>query len=371
VARHTARTRRGRSSLPITFGAALIAVAAIGGAVLLISLAREAPRPGVAGAIIPRTEPAAAAAPAAGSGAPPTVKLGDVAVASRAGAPLEIAGTVLLPAGSHTPEVTLVIEGAPRGLEGVSTSWRAMRTRALSVDGTRASFVVTVTPSDAGGWYFKGRAKTDAGEGVSAARYVNVVGPKVVALTFDDGPSATTTPRVLQSLDAAGIHATFFLSGRLANRHPKLARRLIAEGEVVGCHGATHTLLTPLTGAALTTEVAGCRDTLERVTGVRPVWFRPPLGGTNAAVRQAIADAGMRQVLWSVDPRDWETRNTQKIVEAVLSHVRDGSIVLMHDSGGQQGSTDNAVPILIRELTARGYDFVTLDERAALGYPVR
>ncbi len=176
---------------------------------------------------------------------------------------------------------------------------------------------------------------------------------------------------MLAALRAADAPATFFLTGRLAAAAPGATWRIRSEGHLLASHSLAHRILTRLGDGALASDISTAKSILERIGGQRVTWLRPPYGSTSPRVAAAIRNAGMRQVLWSVDPQDWRGGSAARIANHVLSHARDGSVVLMHDSGKQAGTTGRAVPVILAGLKRRGYDFVTLDELAALGYPVR
>ncbi len=168
----------------------------------------------------------------------------------------------------------------------------------------------------------------------------------VVYLTFDDGPGPYT-PAVLRILRQTHSTATFFEMGNHRQEWPVLARRVRAQGNAIGNHTYDHPDLTKLSPAKLTWE-------LDHGPVARCV--RPPYGATNAKVRAAIGARGARQVLWSVDTRDW-TRPGAMAVFARASGpaVRNGSIVLMHDGGGDRSETVAALPAIIQALHYRGY----------------
>ena len=151
----------------------------------------------------------------------------------------------------------------------------------------------------------------------------------------------------------------------------KLARSVVSNGNLVGVHSWNHALMVRRSSAVNRRDLARCVKALRSATGVTAHWFRPPYGSTNSALKKAANSQGLRQVIWTVDTLDWKYRVTSSVVSRALSGARDGAIVLMHDGGGPRGATAAAVPIVIQKLRARGYDFVTLDEMAALGYKVR
>ncbi|WP_018465486.1 polysaccharide deacetylase family protein [Calidithermus timidus] len=183
-----------------------------------------------------------------------------------------------------------------------------------------------------------------------------------VALTFDDGPWPGTTPAVLEILERKGIKATFFWVGRQLERYPDLARRVVAEGHAVGNHTYSHR------SAASELEVAA--DELERtnalieqVTGVRTTLFRPPGGHLENGLAKYALERGYVVVMWSALSGDTDPKySAADIVNNVLSRVRPGSIVLLHDGGGDRSRTLAALPELIERLQAEGYRFVTVPQ---------
>ncbi|MFI7063988.1 polysaccharide deacetylase family protein [Kribbella sp. NPDC050124] len=175
---------------------------------------------------------------------------------------------------------------------------------------------------------------------------------KVLLLTFDDGPDPVWTPKILQVLAKHGAHATFFELGSMQSAHPGLREQVLAAGNTIGSHSITHPQLTAMSAAKRHHEI---------FDGPRSTCFRPPYGATNAKVRADIKAAGMAQVLWDVDPRDWARPGTQAIVHNVLTHAHRGSIVLMHDGGGDRSQTVAALDKVLPLLKAQGYSFPAMD----------
>ena len=181
-----------------------------------------------------------------------------------------------------------------------------------------------------------------------------------VALTFDDGPRRGTTDRLLEGLKERGASATFFLVGEEAERYPELVRRMQAEGHQVGNHTWSHVRLEGASTAVIQEEVGKTEELLETLLGGSGYWLRPPYGlitpGTEKLVRVPM-------VKWSVDPRDWENKNTDKVVQAILKHVKPNSIILLHDI--YDTSVDAALKV-VDTLEAQGYCFVTVEELLCL-----
>ncbi|HIS00964.1 MAG TPA: polysaccharide deacetylase family protein [Candidatus Excrementavichristensenella intestinipullorum] len=179
---------------------------------------------------------------------------------------------------------------------------------------------------------------------------------KMIALTFDDGPGVKATARILAALEEVGGRATFFMLGENAAAHPDLARQVAQAGHLVGTHTNSHKSLIRLTAKEMLQEVELSLDNIQKATGVRPAILRPPYGNVNDLVKQTL---DLPLVNWSVDTRDWDSRDAQKVYDHILANVRDGDIVLMHDI---YDSTAEAVEMVLPELVKRGYQLVTVEE---------
>ncbi|MFI0485139.1 polysaccharide deacetylase family protein [Actinomadura sp. 9N215] len=181
---------------------------------------------------------------------------------------------------------------------------------------------------------------------------------KCVALTFDDGPAASTG-ELLDILAARHVKATFFLIGENAAEHPELVRREHEAGHELADHSYSHADLGRASEKKILSELTRTQDAIRRASGVTPVMLRPPYGSTSKRLTRITRDLGMAQVLWTVDPQDWESRDTEDVERQVLKAARPGHIVLMHDI---HRTTVRAVPKIIDGLAARGYVFVTVSE---------
>jgi peptidoglycan/xylan/chitin deacetylase (PgdA/CDA1 family) len=184
--------------------------------------------------------------------------------------------------------------------------------------------------------------------------------PQRVALTFDDGPWPSATPSVLEILRRLRVRATFFDVGYLARARTDLVRPELEAGMVVGNHSWDHPITPPfrdLPRARIASEIRRASAELKAI-GAAPQLFRPPGGSYSPWILREAARQGVRVVLWSVDPRDWLPGTTaRRIVHAVLSHVRPGSIILLHDGGGDRSATVRALPRIIRGIRKMGLAF--------------
>jgi peptidoglycan/xylan/chitin deacetylase (PgdA/CDA1 family) len=185
---------------------------------------------------------------------------------------------------------------------------------------------------------------------------------RLVALTFDDGPWPGTTPAVLEILAHRGVRATFFWVGRQLERHPDLARQVVTGGHAVGNHTYSHrSAPSPLEVAAQELDRTG--ELIEQVTGVRTTLFRPPGGHLENGLVKYALERGYVVVMWSALSGDTDPKySAADIVNNVLGRVRLGSIILLHDGGGERSRTLAALPELIERLQAEGYRFVTVPE---------
>ena len=184
----------------------------------------------------------------------------------------------------------------------------------------------------------------------------------MVALTFDDGPSKYTE-RILNSLEANGGRATFFMVGNRVASYASTVKRMADLGCETNSHTWAHTYLTDMSEGQILQSLNQTRDAIVAAGGNAPKGVRPPGGKINDASKAVLAKAGMPSIVWSVDTLDWKTRNAQKTIDTVLSQVKDGDIVLMHDLYEQSAI---AAETLIPELTKRGYQLVTVSEMAEL-----
>ena len=223
------------------------------------------------------------------------------------------------------------VNGATAGTEGAG----------LRVDGIKAS----ITAKDA----------------ETASSTVDPSKP-MIALTFDDGPRASVTNRILDSLSQYGGRATFFMVGTNVPHNGDVIRRMVAQGCEVANHTNDHKYISKLSSDGIVSQVSAVNQKVAAVCGVSPVVMRPPGGYVDAHSLSVLGSMGMPAIMWSIDTRDWQHRNAQRTINNVLSQVKDGDIILMHDI---YDATADAAVVLIPELTARGYQLVTVSELAA------
>ncbi len=209
-------------------------------------------------------------------------------------------------------------------------------------------------------------ASAPSSSGRRAYNSVNV-SERYVALTFDDGPNPETTIKLLDMLKARGVKATFFVLGSRASQHPAILKRMIAEGHEVANHSWNHPQLPKISRAAADKQVADTNAAIERATGQRPRYIRPPYGAMTPALRSHIEKTyDLTFIYWSVDPLDWKNRNANTVRERILSKVQPGSIILLHDI---HPTTVAAMPQLLDTMISRGYKFATTSEILAMDKP--
>ena len=198
---------------------------------------------------------------------------------------------------------------------------------------------------------------------------------KIVALTFDDGPSRRYTPPILDILKQKGAKGSFFVLGSAAALEPEILKRVYAEGHDIGNHTFTHPDLSEIPSAQLDLELNATQRVLESKLGIRSVLFRPPFvkdiepqTQQQARTLQASAALGYITIGQRIDPLDWGRPGVDEIVRRTVSYAtrQGGNVVLLHDGGGDRTQTIAALPRIIDELRAKGFRFVTLHELLGL-----
>jgi len=182
---------------------------------------------------------------------------------------------------------------------------------------------------------------------------------KFIALTFDDGPTSVTM-QILDELAKYNARATFFVLGHRLADYPETTLRIVNEGHQIGNHSYSHKQLNKISPKELYAELDKANEAIFKATGVTPTILRPPYGAFNKKVIEAAEVRGMAVIHWSLDPVDWvEGVSASKVSQRVLKNVKEGDIILLHDLYPQSGQ---AAATILKELTERGFSFVTVDE---------
>lgn len=177
-----------------------------------------------------------------------------------------------------------------------------------------------------------------------------------IAITFDDGPSETYTPRLLDGLKERNVKASFFVIGKMAEANPKLIQREKEEGHLIGNHTYNHVDISKISDEEAVSEIRKTNQVIEKVTKENVEYLRAPFGSWK---KNLIGRMDVFPVAWSIDPLDWTTENTDEIVNKVVTEVKENDIILLHDC--YQSSVDAALRI-IDILRKEGYEFVTVDK---------
>ncbi|CAN5188695.1 hypothetical protein BH20VER2_BH20VER2_02800 [soil metagenome] len=185
-----------------------------------------------------------------------------------------------------------------------------------------------------------------------------------VAITFDDGPHATLTPKLLDMLAARKLKATFFVIGKNAVEYPQIMKRIVQEGHELANHSWSHPNLGKMGDDGVRSQLQKTDDAIKTAAGARTTLFRPPYGSITPRQKQWIYDSlGYRTIIWDVDPFDWKRPGPGVIRDRIVTQSRPGSIILLHDI--HPGSVE-AVPQTLDQLTAKGFKLATVSELLAM-----
>jgi peptidoglycan/xylan/chitin deacetylase (PgdA/CDA1 family) len=181
-----------------------------------------------------------------------------------------------------------------------------------------------------------------------------------IAITFDDGPHVTNTPRLLNMLKERNIKATFFVVGQCAKEYPSIIRRILAEGHEIGSHTYTHRSLPTLSEDTVRQEITKTDAAVTEAANYHMRVMRPPYGATNLRIKKWFYDEfGYPTILWDVDPFDWKKPGASVVKSRIVSGTRNGSIILCHDI---HAGTIDAMPDTLDTLLAKGFHFVTVSQ---------
>jgi peptidoglycan/xylan/chitin deacetylase (PgdA/CDA1 family) len=187
---------------------------------------------------------------------------------------------------------------------------------------------------------------------------------KVVALTYDDGPSFPYTNQLLDILDRSQVKATFFEIGRNIEKHPEIVPMIVARGHELANHSYSHTDMMFKPREFLLSEIEKT-DKLLQELGVKQdsISFRPPFGRRFVVLSYLLSQMHKKQIMWDVNSHDYKnTLTAEDVANRVIDNVRSGSIVLMHDGEGDRSRTVAATPIIVKDLLSKGYEFKTVSE---------
>src|ERR1700719_1294159 len=191
---------------------------------------------------------------------------------------------------------------------------------------------------------------------------VNVDGP-YIAMTFDDGPHGTNTPKLLEMAAKRHIKLTFFVLGECVEKNPDVLRQEVTEGHEIGNHSWSHPNLAKLSDDGVRTQLRRTEDIIVHTTGIKPKLMRPPYGELTKRERILVNhDFAYKVILWDVDPLDWKRPGSNVVAQRIIAGARPGSIILSHDI---HPGTIAAMPQVFDTLLAKGFKFVTVSELIA------
>jgi peptidoglycan/xylan/chitin deacetylase (PgdA/CDA1 family) len=187
---------------------------------------------------------------------------------------------------------------------------------------------------------------------------------RIIALTFDDGPSMKHTKQVLGVLKLNNIKGTFFFIGKNARKYQKIVREAYNNGHVIGNHSYSHYHLNRLNGEDIENELTKTSELIEKIIGVYPLLFRPPYGACSLESVRVARNLHFKTIMWSAMVDDYHVDRTtsEKIASQILGLVHPGAIIGLHDGGGNREKTVEALQIIIKALQNEGYEFVTIPE---------
>lgn len=199
-------------------------------------------------------------------------------------------------------------------------------------------------------------------EKIGAVVWEVCVHEKMLALTFDDGPSPTFTQKILDLLAKYNAKATFFVMGKQAEMYPEIIRREHQEGHEIGNHTYSHPEVNHIPFEELRDDLSHAHQVIAQITGNNMALFRPTSGFYDDKIVKAAHLLGYKVVIWTwgQDSRDWTGISGQTIAMRIINTVKPGNIILFHDQGGNRSNTLKALQIILPVLTEQGYHFTTV-----------
>jgi peptidoglycan-N-acetylglucosamine deacetylase len=189
----------------------------------------------------------------------------------------------------------------------------------------------------------------------------------VVAFTYDDGPNPVYTDKLVNLLDKLGVKATFFAIGAEIAAHPQTIKQLIASGHEVGNHSYSHQKMIWKTPKFITKEINRTDELLRKLGVNHEILFRAPFGFKRLTLPYILNQQKKKNILWSLDPKDYQESNPEIIANRILEQIQPGAIILLHDGGGDRTATITATEIVVPKLQALGYKFLTVSELLKVG----
>lgn len=183
----------------------------------------------------------------------------------------------------------------------------------------------------------------------------------VVALTFDDGPDPRYTPRILDILEKESVRATFFVIGKNARKHPQILKRAIKMGNTIENHSWDHPQYHRLTSKQIKRQLVKTSEEIVRITGRKPVFFRPPRGAMSPKINQVVSQAGYRIAFWTDSVRASVIKEPRAEARDISRLAGNGTVILLHDGLLNREKDVKTLPYLINYLKRRGFKFVSLD----------
>lgn len=293
------------------------------------------------------------------------VKLSTVAILAGVVGPLAFAQKPMgLTAGTTKNKVQSVRSTIGQGMESGARSdiWPASPTGTIKLTHNYAweEHAPNVRPDSLGGYGMLNLFDSAAPHGQTVVQLVRGDSRrKEVALTFDDGPHPPFTYKLLDLLKALNVKATFFVVGFKVEDDPEVLQRMVAEGHEVANHSYHHPNLKLLPPGLIESEIRLNNDAIRRACGKEPVCFRPPGGQRSDDVLEIAHKLGMSTILWTDDPADYANPGAEVIEQKLLSHVKPGATILLHDGVEQ---TYQMLPNFVARLRQQGYRFVTVSE---------
>ena len=199
-------------------------------------------------------------------------------------------------------------------------------------------------------------------DGYDRVYYRSDENSKKIALTFDDGPHPRFTRQILDILSEYGIKATFFVIGVNAKNYPESLKIIKDSGCEIGNHTYSHKRMEGMTTEQIRVEIEKCDEAIFEISGVHPRVFRPPQGYVPNELLSITSKKEYKVALWSIDTLDWSLNPSREIYGTVISKLRGGDIILMHDYVSGGNTTCDALRMIIPSLLEKGYSFVTVSE---------